>query len=58
MAPVGESAGLKFSDYQSDWTPVVLDNFNVKVHKDVLALALACASFERNLPVYGLDEQK
>lgn len=58
MAPVGESANLKFSDYQSDWTPVVLDNFNVKVHKDLLALALACASFERGLPVYGLDEQK
>lgn len=58
MAPVGESAKLNFSEYQSDWTPVVLNNFNTKVHKDTLALALACAAKERGLSVWGLDEQE
>lgn len=58
MAPTGEAARYTFADKQSDWTPVVLNNFSTKVHKDCLALALACAAYERNLPVYGLDAQE
>lgn len=46
--------GLEFSEYQPQWNKIVLDNFNITVHEDVLALALACAQYEMRLPMHGL----
>jgi hypothetical protein len=57
LQPTAKSAGLVFAQRQPEWNAITLDNFNIKVHKDVLALALACAAYERNLNVHGLEEQ-
>ena len=60
ITPTMESAaGVNFVEdrFQPQWNKVVLDNFNITIHKDVLALALACAAYERFLPTYGLMEE-
>ena len=60
ITPTMESAaGVNFVEdrFQPQWNKVVLDNFNITIHKDVLALALACAAYERFLPMYGLMEE-